>query len=426
MTKSHQFEDALVSFALDYPAFLDDDAALALAPGDFANGNGEVWAALRTAHADGGVNVAKIAAGLGQGFDLQYFSAIKSRYVGTSWAAAQDMARSLKQHSARMQLRTIATVMVNDAAKPDRDALTVASEAMERLIALSRDSAGEPEAVGDALAGVREYIEERAANPGEVWGIPYGLPRLDRFTGGAHPGELAMLAGEPGVGKSFLSAQFALSFGQSRPGVVFSLEMSTQAMILRMMGLLGVDTWRVRTGYITEADRDAIAAAEKTIAGRGIFIHDGILSLAAIRAKLTGLKAKHRIGWFILDYVGLVDERAESDIEKTARISGALKGMCRSLDVSGLALSSVNKSGMDTSAANKGAMSGSGRQIHDADNVFFLTAIDENPGRVNLTCKKGRDIPNSTNRKMELRKPTGGQPFTELETTMRDLNKEQS
>jgi len=424
MTKLHQFEDALVSFALDYPAFLDDDAALALAPADFANGNGEVWAALRSAHADGGVNVGRIAAGLGKGFDLTYFSDIKSRYAGTSWASAQDMARSLKQHSARVQLRGIATSMVNDAVNPERDALTIASEAIERLLSLTRDHSGEPESVGDALAGVRDYIDDRAANPGEVWGIPYGLPRLDRFTGGAHPGELAMLAGEPGVGKSFLSAQFALSFGLSRPGVIFSLEMSTQAMILRMMGLLGVDTWRVRTGYITDADLAAIAAAEKTIAGRGIFIHDGILNLASIRAKLTALKARHRIGWFILDYVGLVDERAENDIEKTARISGALKGICRSLDVAGLALSSVNKSGMDTSSANKAAMSGSGRQIHDADNVFFLTAVDEYPERVNLTCKKGRDIPNSTNRKMVLRKPAGGNPFTELETTMRDPNKE--
>jgi replicative DNA helicase len=425
MTKAQQFEDALVSFAMKFPAFLEDDVALQLTPSDFANGNGEVWSALKLAHADGGVNVGRIAAQLGKGYDLQYFAALDREYIGTTWAGAQDMARALKAHALRHGLGVIGASLINAAQDAETDVLTAASEAMEKLAAMSMDGAGGTQVVGASLPALDEYIEERAANPGEVWGLPYGLATLDRFTGGAHANQLTMLAGEPGVGKSFLSAQFAMSHARQGPGVVFSLEMGEQEMILRMMRLLGVDIWKVHTGQIGPADRMAIASAKQIIADLPIHIDaDASQNVASIRAKLSRLKAKEGISWFVLDYVGLVQEPAKDDNEKTDKVSRQLKLICRGLGLAGLALTSVNKSGMDTSVANKAAMSGSGQQIHHADNVFFLTAIDERIDQVNLVCKKGRGIPNSSNKKMALQKPTGGRPFVELETHRTDPNKE--
>ena len=53
-------------------------------------------------------------------------------------------------------------------------------------------------------------IRERQRNPKDIWGIPYAWDYLSRITGGKQKGELIILAGEPGVGKSWLAHQDAL------------------------------------------------------------------------------------------------------------------------------------------------------------------------------------------------------------------------
>lgn len=160
MTKARQFENALVSFVMDYPAILDEEGVRDLQPSDFENGNGEVWREIQKAHQDGGVSIPRIVAALpGQGYDMPYFAALKRDNIGVTWSGAVDMARNLKLHSRRVQLRQIATEIAQAAARNDKDALTIASDAIDKLAALTRESSGDPELVGSALAEVREYIE---------------------------------------------------------------------------------------------------------------------------------------------------------------------------------------------------------------------------------------------------------------------------
>jgi replicative DNA helicase len=335
------------------------------------------------------------------------------------------MARALKAHALRHGLGTIGASLINAAQDAEMDVLTAASEAMEKLAGLGQNAAMEPEGIGAVVAQVREYVEERAANPGEVWGIPYGLTRLDKFTGGAHPGQLVILAGEPGVGKSYLSDQMALSFGENSPGVIFSFEMTKIDTVLRMMGLMGLDTWRAHTGFVRAADREAMEKAARVIQERGIYIHDsrdGTLSLAGIRGKLARMKAKYGIRWFVLDYLRLIDEKAKDETEHSSRCSKELKNMCGALDLSGLVLVSVVKAGMDTGSTSKANIAGSGQQVHDADNIFFMTPHDTNPAIVNFTSKKGRHIANSSNKNMVLSKPANGLPFREMDTTRQEIN----
>ncbi|HRQ25195.1 MAG TPA: DnaB-like helicase C-terminal domain-containing protein, partial [Anaerolineales bacterium] len=118
-------------------------------------------------------------------------------------------------------------------------------------------------------------------------------------------------------------------------------------------------------------------------------------------------KRERNIGWFAVDYAMLFSDRAENDNVRTEIISRNLKLMCKEMDLVGVVLQSVTKSGMDgdaNTASQKSAMRGSGQQVHDADNILFLTpfarlsdrddAIREGDKKriVTLHTKKGREL----------------------------------
>src|SRR5579884_1107337 len=87
---------------------------------------------------------------------------------------------------------------------------------------------------------LREYfdtIEYLHQHKGEIVGIPSGFHDLDQMTGGLHASDLVIIAGRPGVGKT----GFALSIVRNAatrshaPAAIFSLEMSTEQLVQRLL-----------------------------------------------------------------------------------------------------------------------------------------------------------------------------------------------
>ena len=96
-----------------------------------------------------------------------------------------------------------------------------------------------------------EQLDQIAASPGSVTGVASGLTDLDNITSGFHSGELIIIAGRPGMGKTAL----ALSMGRNaavmdKVGIgMFSLEMANHQLAMRLLCAEGrVDSHLVRTG----------------------------------------------------------------------------------------------------------------------------------------------------------------------------------
>jgi len=132
---------------------------------------------------------------------------------------------------------------------------------------------------------------------------------------------------------------------------------------------------------------------------------------ASLRADLTRLKVQYQIRWFIVDYLYLMNDPGESEIEKTQNISRGLKHICKALDLSGLAIHSMNKAGMtngDGKAKKPGQadLRGSAQVNYDADLICFLkefvpiTSADnfvkpnEHDNMRTLWFAKGRELEN--------------------------------
>jgi replicative DNA helicase len=239
----------------------------------------------------------------------------------------------------------------------------------------------------DVIDQLEQDIVERQKNPRDVWGVHYAWPFLSIITGGKQKQELIILAGEPGVGKSWFAHQDALytALGSpsqnipSTPVLVWSGEMPQKQVYRRMFEMLGVPKRNMLTGNMSEADWQFFNEAKAMIVNSPIYVSDAPLELKGIRGMLEREIGEHGIVQAVFDYDWLISSPGQNEIEQSQNISREMKQLSRELNISIILISSVNKMGMDTANDNvtKANVSGSGKKLHDADVIYILTKFNE-------------------------------------------------
>ncbi|MCR4307301.1 MAG: bifunctional DNA primase/polymerase [Candidatus Berkelbacteria bacterium] len=248
----------------------------------------------------------------------------------------------------------------------------------------------------DVIDELEAEIIERQKNPRDVWGIHYAWPYLSLITGGKQRGELIILAGEPGVGKSWWAHQDALytALGdpckkiESTPVLLWSGEMSKKQVHRRFFEMLGIQKRHMLTGNMSQEDWQKFNEAKALIVNSPIHVSDSPLDLKNVRGLLEREMGEHGIRQVVFDYDWLISAPGGNEIEQSQNISRLMKQLARELDLSIILISSVNKTGMDTLSENvtKSNVSGSGKKLHDADVIYIATKFNEKKNN-NLNIK---------------------------------------
>lgn len=239
------------------------------------------------------------------------------------------------------------------------------------------------ESVSDVADEVEKSIHARAANPVDVWGIPYAWEKISKHTGGKQKGELTLLAGEPKIGKSYWKLQDAMNTAVKHEVPVFYWcgEMPKQQLVKRFYKLLGVNSRNMQTGNMTKEDWGLLEDAKALILNSPLYIDDKLLSMYEIRPMLSRMKSEYGIQEFIIDYASKVICPGKDEIEQSSNLSRELKQICIDLELAGTMIASVNKQGMDNRGTlAKSNVRGSGQQIHDADLILQITTFPEKYG----------------------------------------------
>lgn len=236
----------------------------------------------------------------------------------------------------------------------------------------------------DVIEKIENKIIERQKNPVDVWGIHYAWPFISKVTGGKQKGELTIIAGEPGVGKSYWATQdflfTAIGMGvPSTPSLIWSGEMSREQEYNRFFEMLGVPKRHMKTGNMSATDWEFFQEAKALIVNSPIYVSDAPLDLADVRNLLEREIAEHGIEQVLFDYDWLIHAPGDGEIEQSQNTSRLLKQLARELNISITLISSVNKMGMDNPSENvtKSNVSGSGKKLHDADVIYILTKFNE-------------------------------------------------
>lgn len=263
--------------------------------------------------------------------------------------------------------------------------------------------------LSSVMSDVYDELDERSKNPMDVWGIPTGLAKVDYETGGQQPGELTWVVGEPGIGKTWLELGLALDMAKFCPGGFLSMELKRQNVARRILsGTSGVSTRAIRSGNVRDGDWPLITHAIDTNSDLPLYLMYDSVTSDQLYHIVRQAKRKYGLGFLIVDYAMLFTDEAKDDTERTGMVSRNLKKIAVKFDIAIHCIHSVIKTGMDGDGdPAKSYMRGSGQQIHDADNIFFLTKYhqtdpkdgflrEEDTKRMaTFWCKKGRELENS-------------------------------
>ena len=218
-----------------------------------------------------------------------------------------------------------------------------AGEEVEDLIAEAESAVMR---VGDAqlrsgLSNPRQIVEDYAGGVGafldpskRVRGLSTPFLEFDERTTGLHAGELIVLAGRPAMGKTALAlniAQHVASAHPDKPGrpvAIFSLEMSKESLLTRMLcAAARVDSHRFRGGYLNQQERRRLSAALSQLVDAKLFIDDsGGTTMMDISAKCRRLKSEHGLALIIVDYMQLMSVKGRYD-SRVQEISALTRGL---------------------------------------------------------------------------------------------------
>ena len=263
----------------------------------------------------------------------------------------------------------------------------ILESAEKKIYALRNGNAGETlQHIGVVMVGVFDRLDELSRSGNAFPGLSTGLHDLDKKINGLNKSDLLLIAARPGMGKTSLALNIALSVAKSSAKTVafFSLEMSREQLAMRLLSNESfVDNQKLVTGQLSEEDWTKIAIASSALSQTDIRVDDNpSISVAEMNAKCRRLP---NLGLVLIDYLQLMTSAGTGQTSNNANrvqvvsdISRALKIMAKELNVPVICLSQLSRA--NESRTDKRPMLSdlreSGAIEQDADEVLFIYRDD--------------------------------------------------
>ena len=344
-------------------------------------------------------------------------------------------ATQVREKATLRRVITSCSECINRAFEDQENVGPLLDEVESRILGIREDDGGKK-----GMLSMKEHVwkaiddlESRATNPGAIRGVATGFKILDEMTGGFHPGEMIIIAARPSMGKTSFAMNIVenVAVDQNRPCAVFSLEMTAESLVQRLIcsrAKINMRTLMAGT-FLNQAAFQTMTRAASALAASKIFIDDTpALSILDLRSKARRLHKMHKIEMIMVDYLQLcrsTSRRAQDNRQQEiAEISSGLKALAKELSLPIIVLAQLNR-GAESRTSNKPKLSDlreSGSIEQDADVVGLLfrpeyyaeddDARAETAGEAEFLIAKQRNG------------PTGGVPLTFRKEFMRFEDRE--
>ncbi len=289
----------------------------------------------------------------------------------------------------------------------DQSADQVLSEAEQSFLDITERQHGETRLWPDVVKATFERVDRiLGLGPGGVVGVSTGFKNLDQVLRGLRPGEMSVLAARPSMGKTSLAMNICecIALGEdvsgmplkgdppgAKPVAIFSLEMSQEALAMRMLcARAEVPAFQLEGGFLSKQETNRVfTAAASTLMKAPLYVDDtGGLDVAELRARARRLRKKYDIELIMIDYLQLLHcrEYARQGRQlETAAISSQLKSMAKELNIPVMVLSQLSRApdqrvGDKTGKPRLSDLRDSGAIEQDADVVLLLRRPSKYPG----------------------------------------------
>ena len=277
-------------------------------------------------------------------------------------------ANQVIEASKKRKLGSIAGNIRDDSRSADE----VAEHAISQLETIGSRESGTVTSAYDAGTELIDSLSENQSRRP----VFTGIDDVDRIVGGLLPGELQIIAGRPGSGKTALAMQVAKKQSDAfRPVLYVSAEMTKSELVARLLcGITGIDSRIIRRGQASDQMMAQLKEANADLDETPLLIYDKPApTVQKIRALAKIQKANGGLDLLVVDYIGLMTprDRRVSRHEQVGEITGMLKQIAKELSVPVIALSQLNREA-DGAEPKLSHLRESGSIEQDADIVLFI------------------------------------------------------
>lgn len=238
-----------------------------------------------------------------------------------------------------------------------------------------------PQLIRDVLIRAVAAIERRGS--GQDNAMSTGFPAIDtKLSGGFRRGNLIIIAGRPGMGKTALAGCISLNAAsRDVPTLFLSMEMADTELADRMITIAG----RVPLGEVLDGNMEG-DAGDRILAGTArlhelplVIDEQGGLSFFDIASKARSVRRQHGLGLLVIDYLQLASGDGDTRNSQIEAITRGLKALAKELEIPIIALSQLSRN--CESRPNKRPIQSdlreSGAIEQDADAILFVYRDEE-------------------------------------------------
>lgn len=372
-----------------------------LSPADFGSeDNGALYAMILATHSKGVspdcVSLSNIRANLPSGEMTLVYAAEITRNVPSA-ANGRHYAKIVLERAKARKLYDLGRSLIDLASEHGSIAQQIAQAQQMAMDLVAHDERPDVVYLSEAMLEVVDDMEDRKLGK-KPMGLDLGIRSVDEIIHGMRPGNLVVVAGRPGMGKTVLgmNAVDHLSVRGDKETLIFSLEMSAKELAKRTVASVGgIDQNEIDSGAACD-DSDAMARMGTTAAlirrDRVRICDKGALPLSRIAGIARFENRAKRLDLIVIDYIGLISpepgSRMANRTQEVGAVSRGLKALAKELEIPIIALCQVNR-GIEGRADSRPRLSDlrdSGEIEQDADMVIFVHRDNRSPhGEKGLT-----------------------------------------
>jgi replicative DNA helicase len=264
-------------------------------------------------------------------------------------------AEIVRERAQQRRLIEAASDIMAKAYEPEGEtSLTLVSDAEKAIAQIAEGSRkdGGPQLVAPILKNTLEQLDQMFNQPDGLTGVTTGFNEIDNRTSGWQKADLVIVAARPSMGKTTYAMNLVENalLATKRPCLVFSLEMPSESIVMRMLSSIGkIDQTRIRSGKLIDEDWPKLSAAVNLLKDLPLYIDDTpALTPQEMRARARKVYRENNndLALIMVDYLQLmrVSGPSEGRTQEISEISRTLKVIAKEFNCPMIALSQLNRS----------------------------------------------------------------------------------
>ena len=317
-------------------------------------------------------------------------------------AQVESYVELIRGEATRRRVCAAASAILAEAARLDPVALCARATQLIFDATRDADQTAQPVHIKVPIKPLFERVIKRLTSGIiEPNGLPTGIEAFDSIIDGMQNGDIVIVAGRPGMGKSSFAMAIVLNVSKSGvPILIFSPEMTKEALTIKLVSLeTGIGTKELKSGI--NFRREDFSRGCLKIASLPIHLQDaGTMSVTTLRSQAMRSAAQHGCGLIVVDYMQLImpsgEQRNQSDESKVAEVSKTLKAIAKDMSVPILALAQLNRAIEKREGKPQlSDLRSSGQLEQDASVIAFLHRERNSDGKLmaetTLCVRKNRE-----------------------------------